>query len=288
VYQNESGYMQLLQDALLGKPYQSRAGSCYKQHNVAIEFTELPIQTVRRHSPVSCWREMLMFLSGETSTLELEKNGIAWWTEHTSREFLDSRGLFSEPVGSLGKSYSYQWRHPANDQLAALVHNLNTDPFSRRLAIDLWGVQDQSQMPLLPCWYRCSFYTTIGADNKKQLNMIVDSRSCDLLFGFWQAALQYALFQQALVTLLGWRWSVGSTTFRIVDAHVYENQVPYVLELLRRTVPDRQKPMSAVLQNQCCGLSVDKLLAIESSDWSIEHYVFNGSAMKTPRPDISV
>lgn len=288
LYKNEAGYMALLQQALVGQAYNSRAGKCHKVFDSYLEFDELPIQTVRKQGVRGAWSEMLMFMSGDPDTTQMSEAGFAWWDAHTSREFLDSRGLSHLPEGSLGKSYSYQWRHPENDQLQTLVDSLNNDPFSRRIAIDLWNVSDHGEMPLLPCWYRSNWFTTIASDGKYELNMRVDSRSCDLLFGFWQAALQYALLQQALVTLLGWRWKVGKTAFMLLDAHVYENQQEYVLELLRRALPARRNPIQATLREHGFGLTVDNLLAIKYEDWIVENRITNNAPMTTPRPAIAI
>src|SRR6056297_1527248 len=119
---NETGYMNILSSVFhRGKDFPDRTGiGCRKLYGEYLVFNKpFVFSTVRRMGIKNAWEEMRLFLSGETDTKILEAKGINFWKGNTSREFLDSRGLYHLPEGSLGKSYSYQWRNAGGsvDQL---------------------------------------------------------------------------------------------------------------------------------------------------------------------------
>lgn len=83
--------------------------------------------------------------------------------------------LFAKRFGNLGKIYGYQWRswqtaegYNADsqwkdmvkiDQIANLIHDLKTNPDSRRMVVSAWNVGELDQMTLPPCHYGFQCYT---------------------------------------------------------------------------------------------------------------------------------
>jgi len=72
---------------------------------------------------------------------------------------------FSKRFGNLGPIYGRQWRNwnaifdGGVDQIANLIHDLKTNPDSRRLMVNAWNVGELDQMVLPPCHYGFQVYT---------------------------------------------------------------------------------------------------------------------------------
>lgn len=276
-----SQYLDLLRRVMdTGVDTPDRTGlGCRKIFNAQLIYQpwEFPSSTLRPLGLKYAWEEMKLFLSGDTDTKKLEEKGIMFWKEHTSREFLDSRGLHHLPVGSLGKSYSYQF----GLQVQQLIDGLKNDPYSRRHAIDLWGLVDQDEMPLLPCWWRSNWSVEPSQGGKPVLHLKLYSRSNDLLFGYHQAAMQYRMFQIALAQMLG--FVVGTMVTDLWDVHIYSNQFEYVEELLEREDGEAGLVLLGKELN-----SLDDILKLEHTDFVRMYYDPNREPMVTPRPDIAV
>lgn len=273
-------YLDLLKKVMTnGVTSSDRTGvGCRKIFNAQIiyEDNEFPSSLSRPMGLHFAWEEMKLFLSGNSNTKTLESKGINFWKEHTSREFLDSRGLQHLPVGSLGKSYSYQFALQINE----LIEGLKSDPYSRRHAIDLWGLRDQDEMPLLPCWWRSNWSVELTPQGPK-LHVKLYSRSNDLLFGYYQAAMQYRLLQIALAGLL--KMQVGMMVTDLWDVHVYSNQFDYVNELL-----GRKEGLAGTVKLEKRVKSLEDILNLEASDFTREGYVPNNDPMNTKRPEVAV
>jgi len=261
---------------------------CYKVLNKSITWNTFPFSTSRILSPRLAWEEMSLFINGETSTKKLEEKDIFFWKGHTSREFLDSRNLQHLPEGDLGASYSSQFRKAGAstspnhiDQLANLVEGLRDNPYSRRHAIDLWGVTEQHHMPLLPCWWRSNWTVLPTSNGKKELHVKLYSRSNDLVFGYWFAAMQYRMLQMAIANLLG--YEVGVLVTDLWDVHLYTNQVDYAKEVLIRDLGKAGK----VHINKDLS-SFEDLVNLEYSDFTVEGYEPNRTKFVTPRPEIAI
>jgi thymidylate synthase len=97
----------------------------------------------------------------------------------TMEEFIDkikTDDEFAEKWGDLGPVYGKQWRkwkftdkftngeqiayvNGNIDQIANLIHDLKTNPDSRRLMVNAWNVGELDQMTLPPCHYGFQVYT---------------------------------------------------------------------------------------------------------------------------------
>ena len=52
-----------------------------------------------------------MVYKGQTNNKILNEQNVNIWNENASRDFLDSRGLFSRKENDLGPIYGHQWRY---------------------------------------------------------------------------------------------------------------------------------------------------------------------------------
>lgn len=152
-----------------------------------------PLVTTKKLHLKSIVHELIWFLSGQTSIEYLKQNGVSIWDE------------WADENGELGPVYGHQWRswptvevleptgpgfndnmvhHGATivqksiDQITDLIHQLKTNPDSRRLIVSAWNVADIPKMKLPPCHALFQFYTrelTAEERHSYWLGMIDDS-----------------------------------------------------------------------------------------------------------------
>ena len=304
IYKNEDGYLDLMSDVLwagIDTPDRTDVGMCRKLFNQTLYFDlreSFPSSTVRPMSLRYGFEELMMFLRGDTDTKVLEEKGIYFWKGHTSREFLDSRGLLHLPEGSLGESYSYQYRGLGEgyvDQLAKVYRQLKEDPYSRRHIIDIWAPNDHDQMPLTPCWNQFQFNVE-KREHKDILHLTCNVRSSDILFGLPSNYQQFAFFLKAMSQLVG--MEAGILHMNLTDCHIYHNQLEYVEEVLGRdfypikrinpleSTNDYENKVTLIINKELNTL--DDLTSLQWEDIVIEGLKVNKTKFKTPKPKMAV
>lgn len=103
-----------------------------------------PVLTTKKLHLRSIIVELLWFLRGETNIGWLKDNGVRIWDEWADAE------------GELGPVYGKQWQSWAApdgrmiDQITTLIHNLKTNPNSRRHIVTAWNPADVDDMALPP------------------------------------------------------------------------------------------------------------------------------------------
>jgi len=157
-----------------------------------------PLLTTKKMAWKTMVTELLWFLRGDTNVKYLLENDCYIWTgdavknyeKHngeiqcgphiTKQEYFEDLILtddeFAEEWGELGPIYGKQWRQWQGwmdikdagtnakgslwyDQIAVLIHQLKTNPDSRRLMVNAWNVGELDQMVLPPCHYGFQVYT---------------------------------------------------------------------------------------------------------------------------------
>lgn len=196
------------------------------KHNV----NKLPLLTLRKIYPRSMWFELFWMLSGSTDATLMQEKNIKIWDAHSSREFLDSRGLHNVPEGSIGKGYGTQFRNfNGVDQLSELFKGLITNPNSRRHYISLWNPSDLDKSALPPCHISYNFMVTGDT-----LNLKFGQRSSDFILAGNANMIFASFFLTWVADKLGFK--VGSVAHSITNCHVYKNHVEVAKELIQRSV----------------------------------------------------
>lgn len=189
-----------------------------------------PLVTIKKTLWKSSIIEMLWFLSGKCDTLDyLHQHNVPIWDDWAKD-------------GKLGPIYGVQWRRwstfdstkPAGscvgqiDQIADLVHKLKNKPTDRRLIVSGWNVADISKMALPPCHRDFQCYVS----NDGHLDLMMAIRSWDTVLGGPFNICQYAALTHMLAHVTGLKPRMLKINYG--DAHVYQNHIPGVMELLER------------------------------------------------------
>jgi thymidylate synthase len=155
-----------------------------------------PLLTTKKMAWKSIVTELLWFLRGDTNIkFLLDYNCHIWdgdaykqynnvvkldtWNvfpDYSKEQFINrikTDDQFAKVWGDLGPIYGKQWRQWQGwmdmngnekgslwyDQILRLVHDLKTNPDSRRLMVSAWNVAELDQMVLPPCHYGFQVYT---------------------------------------------------------------------------------------------------------------------------------
>lgn len=214
----------------------------------------IPLFTTKRVFWRGIVEELLWFISGSTNATLLQSKGIHIWDGHSTREYLDQRGLAHNEVGDLGPVYGFQWRHfgapyttmhadytgQGIDQLKQLIDTIKTDPTSRRMVLTAWNPVDLDRMALPPCHMFCQFYVSPprdgSSDGRSELSCCMYQRSCDVGLGVPFNVASYSLLTCMIAHVCGLR--PGELVYMMGDTHVYQNHVaPLQQQLERRPYP---------------------------------------------------
>jgi len=218
----------------------------------------VPLLTTKKMAWKGIIKELLWFLRGDTDAKILQKEGVRIWDGNSSREFLDRRGLHYEE-GVIGPAYGWSFRRfgakydetfadarniseedavdlGGADQLAYVEKLLKTDPYSRRIYMNLWNAQALDEMALPPCHVGINFYVDkendATASTPYMLSCQVYIRSNDLFLGNPYNIFSYAVF----VYIMAKRCDMRPKSLNIVigDAHIYKDHIKAVREQLSR------------------------------------------------------
>jgi thymidylate synthase len=181
-----------------------------------------PLVTTKKVHLKSIIYELLWFIKGDTNVKYLQDHGVKIWDEWARED------------GSLGPVYGKQWRSwqgadgQVYDQLQDVIHQLKTNPDSRRIIISAWNVADLKEMALMPCHNMFQFYVANG-----KLSCQLYQRSADVFLGVPFNIASYALFTMMLAQVCG--LAVGEFVHTFGDVHIYSNHLEQVKLQLSRT-----------------------------------------------------
>ena len=185
-----------------------------------VEKDGFPLLTLRKIPIKMFVAEQIWFISGARKPADFLRDFTKIW---------DS---FTNPADVVTVAYGYRWRkHFGRDQLKLLLELLKKDPSSRHGVIVTWDPGGDglggTKRANVPCPY--SFTVNIIGGRLHFHNIV---RSNDMVLGFPADVAGFALLQCVLAQKLG--CMPGTYSHSISNAHVYDNQIDAVNELLKR------------------------------------------------------
>lgn len=219
----------------------------------------------------------------------LDKHGISIYQKETLHA-----------KGDLGPIYGKMWRDwEGIDQLAQIIHNLNTKPNDRRLVISGWNpsyISDETElvdargrqiattadrahanvlegkMALPPCHMLHMFNVAPpqekdGILTKPTLNMSVIMRSSDGPVGLPYNIAGYAAYQMIIAEQVG--MEAGELVIFGNDTHVYSDQ----LELLKEQLSRDPKPLPTLTIPDGIDLLDNSTLTLENINRIVDNLV---------------
>lgn len=168
---------------------------------------------------------------------------------------------FAQEYGELGPVYGRQWRSWTDkdgkviDQIKNVIHQIKSNPNSRRHIVSAWNPSEVDNMALPPCHTLFQFYVAEG-----KLSCQLYQRSADIFLGVPFNIASYALLTHIIADQCG--LEVGDFVHTLGDAHIYKNH----LEQLDTQVERPLKPMPTLK------MTTGKQL----EDLTVEDFTLNG------------
>lgn len=210
-----------------------------------------PVLTTKKLHLKSIIHELLWFLSGETNIRYLKENGVRIWDE------------WADENGDLGPVYGAQWRSwPRSDggsidQITNLIHQIKTNPNSRRLIVSAWNPAEVENMALPPCHCLFQFYVADG-----KLSCQLFQRSADVFLGVPFNIASYALLTMMVAQVC--ELEPGEFIHSFGDTHLYSNHIEQADMQLER-IPGKLPAMQI-------NPDIKDIFAFTFDDFNLEGY----------------
>jgi thymidylate synthase len=240
----------------------------------------VPLITERK---IPFWRaaigELLAFISGARTQSQLEKFGCSWWNSWVTSEKCAKRDLEQGDLGPGSYGAAFHDFPTADggsfDQITHLIEQVRELPHLRTHFVSPWipqyigrGKGKKQRVVVAPChgW----MHVRILPGRRLVLHMF--QRSADFPVGVPANMIQYSAFAFALAYVTG--TTPDSFIHSFSDAHIYENQISDVLEMLDR--PKRLLPLLNL------NVAHESIFDFRPTDFEISEYDANPPIKNIP------
>jgi thymidylate synthase len=273
----EQQYLQMLRATLeTGECRNTRNGITYSKFFKTISFDladGFPLLTTKKMFWKGIVEELLFFIRGDTDTNLLSEKGIRIWELNTRDSFLQENHLpYKE--GDMGPMYGYQWRffnkpylsasesHETGvDQLKKVIHEIKTNPNSRRILMTTFNPEQVDQGVLYPCHsIVIQFYVEKG-----RLSCSMYQRSCDIFLGCPFNIASTALLLHIIAMLTNLQPGIVNMIFG--DYHIYEEHKSAISEQLTR------EPYTLCTLNSKKFTTLEEVESSTLDDYQVVNYV---------------
>jgi thymidylate synthase len=186
-----------------------------------------PLLTTKRMPFRWVVEELLWFLSGSTNEADLRAKGVDIWKEWATAE---QCAKFGRQEGDLGPVYGKLWTDFRGvDQIDKLLHQIRTQPNSRRLIVTGWDPEYCEQVALPPC--HTLWQVKVHHDQSMSLHLY--ARSIDIFLGLPFNIASYALLLSMIGHVTG--YVPRDLIISFGDLHLYNNHLSVAQEQIFRT-----------------------------------------------------
>lgn len=212
----------------------------------------LPMLTTRKTAWKMAVAEMLGYIKGLSNAADFRDLGTTTWDANANAPIWQDN-YHCEGKDDMGRVYGVQGRSWNNfnrtgfghehsqytkmagiDQLKKVYENLKNGIDDRGEIITYWNVSELNQGCLRPCMYSHTF-SLLG----DTLQLTSYQRSDDVPLGHVFNQVQVAWFLMVMAKITGHK--AGTAYHKIINAHIYEDQLEPLKEQLTRTPFDPPK-----------------------------------------------
>ena len=213
-----------------------RTGSvCRTILNQRIQFdgNEFPLLTTRKMFWKQAIGEMVAYIRAYTRLEDFHSLGVHTWDEN-AKGWAERIGIYDylgkivsyEDIPSTGLIYGASAKK-VNFSYKDLLDSIKAKPNDRGHIWNFWNPEYFNKGCLRPCMYNHQFSVL-----NSTLHLTSTQRSADLPLGFSWNIVQCWFLLNITAKLTGLK--VGTVTLNVTNAHIYENQLPFIPEQLSR------------------------------------------------------
>lgn len=200
----------------------------------------VPMLTTKKVYWKSAVAEMLGYVLGYSNTEQFNKLGTKTWDANANDNEAWLHNINRSGDGDMGRVYGVQGRRWLNfkgqefDQLQTIVDKLNRGIDDGRLILTFHN-PGELELGCLPACMHTHTFSLVG----NTLHLTSYQRSCDVPLGLPFNMLQCAWLLKVIAGITG---NVPGKVFhKIVNAHIYEDQISGVQEQVTRTPKELPK-----------------------------------------------
>lgn len=227
-----------------------------------VEKNEFPLETTRKCFPKPAFNELLGYLRGFSSAAQFREIGCNTWNANSNENKSWLNNVHRKCEDDMGRVYGVQgrdWRVAPSDkqydelmelfesgdrdsffallndlrantvdQLTKVYNNLKNGIDDRGEIITFWNFTEFDQGCLRPCMFMHHFSILGG-----KLYLTSYQRSCDYGLGYAFNAPQCFYLLQIMAQITGLK--PAKAFHKVVNLHLYENQIEPMLEQISRT-----------------------------------------------------
>lgn len=195
---------------------------------------KFPMITTRKTFYKAAIGELLGYLNGCSNALEFkERFKTPTWLANANENESWLKNPFRKGDNDMGRVYGVQGRDWTNsrgqklDQLRKIYNNLKNGIDDRGEILTFWNPGEFDQGCLRPCMYEHQFSLLDGT-----LYLNTTQRSIDVPLGLVFNQIQVYVLLALMAQITGHK--AGKAYHKLVNAHIYENQIDLMREQLKR------------------------------------------------------
>lgn len=237
-----------------------------------------PVLTTRKVPYLGGIGEFIAYLQGKTNAADFRELGCRNWDANANENKAWLANPHRKGEDDLGNVYGAVGRDWVNqygvsfDLLKQVIDDLSKGIDNRGEIVTWWNPGEFEYGCLRPCMHSHQFSILDGV-----LYLNSTSRSADVPLGLPANIMQCYLFLRLMAQITGLK--PGTAYLKIVNAHIYENQIALFKEQLTRKMITEHQPTLYINPDI---KSLEGIMGIKKGDISVEGYESFYPAIKYP------